>query len=107
MKEKPTVDYSAIAQSQSFKTLLSKKRRFILPASLFFLIFYFALPVMTSYFTFLNHPAIGPVSWAWIFAFAQFIMTWVLCTLYSKKAAEFDKIVEGIAAEAGGSREVS
>lgn len=55
--------------------------------TVFFLLFYFALPILTSYTDVLNHPAIGPITWAWVFAFAQFVMTWVLCILYSRKAA--------------------
>ncbi|KYD34053.1 hypothetical protein TGS27_0326 [Geobacillus stearothermophilus] len=50
--------------------------------------------MLTSYSKALNALAIGPVSWAWLFAFAQFIMTWALCILYSKRAAQFDAIVE-------------
>ncbi|KXG10278.1 DUF485 domain-containing protein [Anoxybacillus rupiensis] len=89
-------DYSQIVQSASFRQLMHAKKRFILPFSLFFMIFYFALPVLTSYSKALNTPAIGSISWAWLFAFAQFIMTWALCTLYSKRAAKFDEMVEKI-----------
>jgi uncharacterized membrane protein (DUF485 family) len=101
----PQIDYSQIVQSPSFQQLMRIKKNFILPATLFFLIFYFALPVLTSYSKALNSPAIGPISWAWLFAFAQFIMTWALCVLYSKRAAKFDEIVEQIKQEAkqGGS----
>ncbi|MGV2788144.1 DUF485 domain-containing protein, partial [Clostridium perfringens] len=49
----------------------------------------------------LNHPAIGPITWAWVFAFAQFIMTWVLCILYSRKAAQFDRMVDDIKKDMG------
>ncbi|MFC4184176.1 DUF485 domain-containing protein [Saccharococcus thermophilus] len=99
------IDYSQIAQSPSFQQLMRIKKNFILSATLFFLVFYFALPVLTSYSKALNSPAIGPISWAWLFAFAQFIMTWALCILYSKRAAKFDEIVEQIRQEAkeGGS----
>ncbi|MED3842450.1 hypothetical protein P9851_12175 [Geobacillus stearothermophilus] len=33
-----------------------------MPATVFFFVFYFALPVLTSYSKALNAPAIGPVS---------------------------------------------
>lgn len=89
-------NYAEVWQSEKFKTLISRKKRFIIPMTVFFLIFYFALPIMTSYSTVLNKPAIGPISWAWLFAFAQFIMTWALCIMYSKKSAEFDRMVEDI-----------
>ncbi|MGD6796184.1 DUF485 domain-containing protein [Metabacillus indicus] len=93
------VDYTKIVQSESFQKLLQAKRSFILPMTLFFLAFYFTLPVLTAYSDVLNQPAAGPVSWAWVFAFAQFIMTWALCMMYSRKARKFDEIVETIKSE--------
>lgn len=97
--QKAAINYSEVVQSASFQQLMREKRRFILPASLFFLAFYFALPVLTSYSKALNAPAIGSVSWAWVFAFAQFIMTWTLCMMYSKRATRFDELVENIKQE--------
>lgn len=94
--EQTPLDYSEIAQSSSFQKLLREKRNFILPWSLFFLVFYFTLPILTSYTTILNKPAFGSISWAWLFASAQFIMTWGLCMIYTKRARKFDKSVEEI-----------
>ncbi|WP_079504324.1 DUF485 domain-containing protein [Mesobacillus jeotgali] len=91
-----SIDYSAIVQSAKFQQLLKEKRSFLLPFSLFFLAFYFTLPILTAYSTVLNTPAFGSISWAWVFAFAQFIMTWSLCIIYTKRAAKFDEIVEEI-----------
>lgn len=79
------VHYKKVAASEDFRKLLEEKRRFIVPMTIFFFLFYFSLPVATSYFTFLNTPAIGAISWAWLFALTQFVMTWVLCGLYAKK----------------------
>jgi uncharacterized membrane protein (DUF485 family) len=98
-QQRTSIDYSQIVQSSSFQQLLREKRGFILPLSLFFLAFYFTLPILTSYSNVLNTPAIGSISWAWLFAFAQFIMTWTLCMMYSKRAARFDEIVEKIKQE--------
>ncbi|KPC97636.1 hypothetical protein LR69_04150 [Geobacillus sp. BCO2] len=94
-----SVNYETIAQSASFRGLIQAKKQFIIPATVFFFVFYFALPVLTSYSKALNAPAIGPVSWAWLFAFAQFVMTWALCILYSKRAAQLDEIVEQVKRE--------
>ena len=93
------VDYEKIQSSPQFKQFLTKKKKFIVPLTAFFLIFYFLLPIFTSYTTFLNTPAIGSISWVWIFAFAQFVMVWVLCSIYVKKAATFDKEAEQIIQE--------
>ncbi|MGE6630473.1 DUF485 domain-containing protein [Bacillus sp. NPDC077027] len=90
------VHYRKVAASEDFRKLLEEKRRFIVPMTIFFFLFYFSLPVATSYFTFLNTPAIGPISWAWLFAITQFIMTWTLCGLYAKKAARFDRYVSAL-----------
>ena len=98
--------YSEIAQSPRFQALLVRKKQFLIPLSAFFFVFYFALPVMTSYFpSVVNIRAIGAITWAWLFAFAQFVMIWTLCALYVKKAASFDADAEAVvAAETGAKR---
>ena len=93
------VDFEKVEQSQQFRSFMKNKKKFIVPYTIFFLVFYFLLPIFTSYTTFLNTPAIGDISWVWLFAFAQFIMTWVLCTIYVKKAASFDKQADRIIEE--------
>lgn len=90
------VNYTEVVQSEEFQSLLERKRKFIVPMSIFFLSFFIALPIMTSYSTVLNTSAFGDITWAWIFAFAQFVMTWALCMLYNKKAESFDKAAEKI-----------
>lgn len=102
MTDKKELNYREIASSQTFQRLLKRKRSFIAPIAIFFFVYYFSLPVLTSYFTFLNQPAIGAITWAWVFAVTQFIMTWVLCMLYSKKAAQFDQYVSALKNEIGG-----
>ncbi len=94
--EPPLYNYEAIAQSPDFKALKKKKRNFIIPIAAFFLLFYISLPILTSYTTILNKPAIGDITWVWVFAFAQFIMTWALCMIYVSKANGFDKDAEAI-----------
>ncbi len=93
---KKEVDYTAVASSADFQKLLQAKKRFIIPMSLFFFCFYIALPLMTSYSKILNTPVLGAITWAWVFAFAQFIMTWALCMIYSKKATAFDEMADRI-----------
>ncbi|GAB2671181.1 DUF485 domain-containing protein [Paenibacillus thermoaerophilus] len=93
------LDYEAIAASSKFRQLISSKKKLIVPLTLLFLAFYFTLPILTSYTKILNQPAIGDISWAWLFAIAQFIMTWILCTVYVKKAASFDRLAEEVLTE--------
>ncbi|KMY53737.1 membrane protein [Bacillus sp. FJAT-27231] len=93
-EEKTT--YEKIAESKKFKHMVKTKNKFLVPLSIFFLLFYFSLPLLTSYSTILNKPAIGSISWVWVFAFAQFIMTWSLSMIYVKKANQFDQMSDDI-----------
>lgn len=88
--------YQEIAKSEEFKQLMQAKKRFIIPWSIFFFIFFFTLPIIASYTNVLDQPAFGPITWAWVFAFAEFVMTWTLCTLYLQKAKKFDAMSEKI-----------
>ncbi len=95
-EEERRVDFVEIEKSTRFKQFLMRKRKFLVPMTVFFLIFYFTLPVLTSYTTFLNTPAIGDISWVWLFSFSQFVMVWVLSAIYVKKANSFDKEADEI-----------
>ncbi|WP_080845868.1 DUF485 domain-containing protein [Cytobacillus gottheilii] len=95
-KTEETINYEQIANSTEFKQLIQQKKRFLAPLTIFFLVFYFTLPILTSYTTILNQPAIGSITWTWVYAFAQFIMTWVLCMIYVRKAAKFDQDADAI-----------
>lgn len=90
------IRYSKVVESTQFKQLMEEKKRFILPMTVFFLLFYFSLPILTAYSDVLNRNAIGDITWAWIFAFAQFIMTWSLCMIYTKRAKRFDQLAEKV-----------
>ena len=78
------VNYTEVVQSEEFQLLLNKKKVYR-SDEYFLLSFFIALPILTSYSKVLNTPAFGDVTWAWVFAFAQFIMTWALCMIYSKR----------------------
>lgn len=84
-------EYVNISESPEFKKLVKKKNKFILPMTIFFLLFYFTLPLLTSFTKVLHQKAFGDITWVWVFAFAQFIMVWTLVTIYVKKAESYDK----------------
>lgn len=89
-------NYVAIAESPEFKSLKTKKRKFILPIAIFFLLCYITLPILTSYTTILNTNAFGDVAWVWVYSIALFIMTWALCMIYVRKANGFDREADEI-----------
>lgn len=95
-QRKNEVDFVKVESSPQFQQFMAKKKKFIVPMTIFFLLFQFLLPVLTSYTTFLNTPVFGDISWVWVFAVAQFVMTWVVCSIYVKKASGFDDEVDQI-----------
>ncbi|PTM59662.1 DUF485 domain-containing protein [Desmospora activa] len=94
-----SLDYEAVAGSNKFKSLMKDKKKFLISLTVFFLVIYFSLPVLSAYSTVLNQPFIGDITWAWVLAFVQFVMTWALCTIYVRKAAHFDGAADEILAE--------
>ncbi len=85
------VDWDRVAKSDEFKALVAAKLKFIVPATLFFIVYYFALPVLVGWFPELMEKHIGPVNLGYVFALSQFFMAWALAYLYLRKAAKFDE----------------
>ncbi|MBI5800561.1 MAG: DUF485 domain-containing protein [Verrucomicrobia bacterium] len=84
-----------------FGALLKAKAAFIVPASLFFVVYYFALPVLVGWFPELMEKRIGPVNLAYVFALSQFFMAWAVAFVYLRKAAKFDDQANAIIAQLG------
>lgn len=90
-------DWEQIANTDDFKTLVATKRKFILPAVIFFIAYYFALPVLVGYAPELMQTKVfGVVNLAYLFALSQFFMAWILAAIYVKKAGAFDALAQKI-----------
>ncbi len=87
-------EWVRIERTSAFQELIKKKKAFIIPATIFFMIFYFTLPFLTAFTTVLNFTVIGAISGAYLYAFAQFIMTWALAHLYLSQANKWDDLVD-------------
>ncbi|MBS4178723.1 DUF485 domain-containing protein [Lederbergia citrea] len=93
---KPAADFEEMERSIPFQELLAAKRRFLIPSIILFFGLYLLFPILISYTNVLDKPAIGDISWTWIYALLLFVMTWVLATIYMKKAAGFDRMAEKV-----------
>jgi uncharacterized membrane protein (DUF485 family) len=90
-------DWERIAATPEFRSLLRKKRKFILPATIFFIVYYFALPVLVGYFPgLMARKVVGALNIAYLFALSQFVMAWVLAWLYVRAAERFDGIAANV-----------
>ncbi len=92
--------WSKVAQTSAFQDLMRRKKKFIIPATIFFFVYYMGLPVLAGFTTVLNVQVIGALSLAWIYALSQFIMTWTLLHLYVRQANKWDEIVDRVRDEA-------
>lgn len=92
------VDWDRVAAMEQFKALLKAKIAFIVPATLFFVVYYFALPVLVGWFPELMEKRLGPVNLAYVFALSQFFMAWAVAFVYLRKAAKFDEEARQIVA---------
>jgi uncharacterized membrane protein (DUF485 family) len=87
------LEWERISASIQFRELLRQKRRFILPATAFFILYYFALPVLVGYFPeWMTAPVLGPVNVAYLFALSQFVVAWLIAWRYVRAAERFDEL---------------
>jgi uncharacterized membrane protein (DUF485 family) len=93
-------EWVRVERTSAFKELVKLKRAFIIPATIFFMLFYFGLPFLAAFTTVLNVKVVGPLTLAYIYAFAQFAMTWIIMHLYVSRANKWDDLVERARVEA-------
>ena len=85
------VNWDAIAADADFRKLLAAKARFIIPCTVFFVVYYFSLPILVGWFPkLMETQVIGKVNLAYAFALSQFFMAWILAFLYVAAAAGWD-----------------
>jgi uncharacterized membrane protein (DUF485 family) len=92
--------WDAIAASAGFKELLKAKARFIVPMTIFFVLYYFALPVLVGFFPeLMKRKVLGEVNAAYLFAVSQFFVAWAIAFFYVRTAARWDKMAASILAK--------
>jgi uncharacterized membrane protein (DUF485 family) len=83
--------WEALAAEPEFRALVRSRRRFVIPATLFFISYYLALPISVGFFPqAMSRPVLGPLTLAYCFALSQFAMAWILLALYLRRARSFD-----------------
>jgi len=91
-EEAGRIDWEGIAASERFRRLLKAKARFVIPAMIIFIAYYFALPVLVGYARpLMEKEVIGPINLAYLFALSQFLMAWLIAALYVRAANRFDR----------------
>ena len=88
------VDWDAIERSPEFRELVSRRRRFVLPATVFFLTWYLGFILLAGYAEdFMGSSIYQGFTVGYLLALSQFVMMWGLGWWYLRKAdSEFDPL---------------
>jgi uncharacterized membrane protein (DUF485 family) len=93
----PEIDWVAAERSPEFRELIKRKRAFVVPATIFFLAWYFGFIILAGYAPdFMGEEFITDgLTVGYALALTQFLMTWGLGWWYLRKADRvFDPLAE-------------
>ena len=93
-------EWVRVERAPAFQEYAQKRKVFLISATIFFLVFFFAFVFLAAFTTVLNGKAVGPLTWAYIYGLAQFAMTWILMHIYVSRANKWDDLVERARREA-------
>jgi len=93
----PAMPWDQVACSKEFQDLLAVKKVFIIPAFVFFLVYYFTLPMLVGYAPgLMSLRVVGSVTLGYVYALSQFVVGWIIAWLYLKAASRFDALTKDI-----------
>ena len=93
----PEFDWEAAERSPEFRELIKRKKAFVIPATVFFLAWYFGFIVLAGYAPdFMGEEFLADgLTVGYVLAFTQFLMTWGLAWWYLRRADKvFDPLAE-------------
>jgi uncharacterized membrane protein (DUF485 family) len=84
----PEIDWVAAERSPEFRELVHKRRSFVVPATVFYLAWFFGFIVLAGYAEdFMGREFITDgLTVGYALALSQFVMVWGLCALYLRRA---------------------
>lgn len=95
---KSSIDYDKINEMDNFNKLVRKKNTFLFGTTAVFLFLYILLPIL-AFTPVLQQKWFGNITGVWVYSAGLFVMTVVLCTVYTKMAPKFDKMAEEVLRE--------
>ncbi len=94
----PPVDWEAIERSPEFQELVHKRRSFVVPATIFFLVFYMAFILLAGYAEdFMASSVYEGLTVGYTLALTQFLMVFVLGIMYLRKSdRDYDPLARAV-----------
>lgn len=98
---KSQIDYIAYAETPKFKELQKTRRNFVVPLSVFFLLWYFAYVLAAGYFPdFMATPVFGRINLGLLLGLGQFVTTFGITMAYVTFAnRKIDPLTEDLRSE--------
>ena len=91
------VDWDAVEQSPEFKELVAERRKFVLPATIFFLAWYLGFILLAGYAPdFMAESVYQGLTVGYCLALTQFVMVFTLGYLYLRRS---DEVYDPLAAK--------
>jgi len=99
LRDDPEIDWEAAERSPEFRKLIATRRRFVLPATIFFFAWYFGFIVLAGYAPdFMGQSVYQGLNVGYVLALTQFVMTWGLGYMYLRRAdRDFDPLARAAA----------
>ena len=94
----PHVDWEAIERSPEFRELIAARRRFVLPATIFFLAWYIGFILLAGYAPdFMARSVHDGLTVGYCLALTQFVVVAVLGLMYLRRAERvYDPLAEDV-----------
>jgi uncharacterized membrane protein (DUF485 family) len=94
LEHRPDIDWAAAERLPEFRELVKTRRKFVVPATIFFLAWYFGFIILAGYAEdFMGESIYEGFTVGYLLALSQFIMVWTLSWLYVRKAdRDFDPL---------------
>ncbi len=98
----PRIDWSAVEQSPEFKELISARKRFVLPATIFYLVWYLGFILLTGYAPdFMSESVYQGLTVGYCLALTQFVVVAVLGIMYLRRSERvYDPLAAKVRAKA-------
>jgi uncharacterized membrane protein (DUF485 family) len=97
-REHAAYDWERIERSSEFQELVRRRRSFVLPATIFFLVYYMAFILLAGYAEdFMGSSVYQGLTVGYCLALTQFVMVFVLGLWYLRKSdAEYDPLAQRV-----------
>jgi uncharacterized membrane protein (DUF485 family) len=92
------IDWEAVERSPEFQELVSRRRRFVVPATIFFLAWYLGFIALCGYAPdFMAESVYEGLTVGYVLALTQFVMVFALGIMYLRRSAKvYDPLAERV-----------